>query len=86
MLKKYFGTDGIWGRVNKTKINGEMFLNLALRQEHILKSKKFKQTAVIAKDTRLSGYTLEPALVSGLTQLECMFIHWALYPQMDLPC
>ena len=29
--------------------------------------KKNKQTAIIAKDTRLSGYTLEPALVSGLT-------------------
>ena len=35
--------------------------------EHILNLKKKKQTAIIAKDTRLSGYTLEPALVSGLT-------------------
>ena len=44
------------------------FLNLDLHQEHILKvKKKKKQTAIIAKDTRLSGYTLEPALVSGLT-------------------
>ena len=43
------------------------FLNLVLQQVHILKIKKNKQTAIIAKDTRLSGYTLEPALVSGLT-------------------
>ena len=34
--------------------------------EHILNLKKKKQIAIIAKDTRLSGYTLEPALVSGL--------------------
>ena len=43
------------------------FLSLVLQQEHILKIKEKKQTAIIAKDTRLSGYTLEPALVSGLT-------------------
>ena len=68
MLKKYFGTDGIRGRVNKTKINGEMFFKFGLAAGTYFKNqKKFKQTAVIAKDTRLSGYTLEPALVSGLT-------------------
>ena len=32
-----------------------------------INQKKSKQTAIIAKDTRLSGYTLEPALVSGLS-------------------
>ena len=42
------------------------FSNLVWQQELILKSKKKKQVAIIAKDTRLSGYTLEPALVSGL--------------------
>ena len=41
-------------------------LNLDLQVEHTLNLKKRKQTAIIAKDTRLSGYTLEPALVSGL--------------------
>ena len=41
-------------------------LNLDLLAEHTLNHKKRKQTAIIAKDTRLSGYTLEPALVSGL--------------------
>ena len=34
--------------------------------EHTLNLKRKKQIAIIAKDTRLSGYTLEPALVSGL--------------------
>ena len=67
MLKKYFGTDGIRGMVNDKKINGEMFFKFGLAAGTYFKNlKKIKQTAVIAKDTRLSGYTLEPALVSGL--------------------
>ena len=67
MPKKYFGTDGIRGRVNDSKINGDMFFKFGLAAGTYFKNlKKIKQTAVIAKDTRLSGYTLEPALVSGL--------------------
>ena len=67
MPKKYFGTDGIRGRVNQGNINGEMFFKFGLAAGTYFKNlKKTKQTAIIAKDTRLSGYTLEPALVSGL--------------------
>jgi len=67
MVKKYFGTDGIRGKVNLEKINGEMFFKFGLAAGTYFKNlKKNKQTAIIAKDTRLSGYTLEPALVSGL--------------------
>ena len=67
MNKKYFGTDGIRGKVNLGNINGEMFFKFGLAAGTYFKNlKKSKQTAIIAKDTRLSGYTLEPALVSGL--------------------
>ena len=67
MTKKYFGTDGIRGTVNKGNINGLMFFKFGLAAGTYFKNlKKPKQTAIIAKDTRLSGYTLEPALVSGL--------------------
>ena len=67
MPKKYFGTDGIRGKVNQGNINGEMFFKFGLAAGNYFKNlKKTKQTAIIAKDTRLSGYTLEPALVSGL--------------------
>ena len=67
MSKKYFGTDGIRGRVNNGNINGEMFFKFGLAAGTYFKNlKKTKQIAIIAKDTRLSGYTLEPALVSGL--------------------
>ncbi len=68
MSKKYFGTDGIRGKVNQEKINGDMFFKFGLAAGTYFKNqKKTKQIAIIAKDTRLSGYTLEPALVSGLT-------------------
>ena len=68
MKKKYFGTDGIRGTVNSRNINGDMFFKFGLASGTFFKSqKKKKQIAIIAKDTRLSGYTLEPALVSGLT-------------------
>ena len=68
MAKKYFGTDGIRGAINSKNINGDMFFKFGLASGTYFKSqKKKKQTAIIAKDTRLSGYTLEPALVSGLT-------------------
>ncbi|MFL2889521.1 MAG: phosphoglucosamine mutase [Pelagibacteraceae bacterium] len=67
MKKKYFGTDGIRGTVNQGNINGEKFFKFGLAAGTYFKNlKKNKQTAIIAKDTRLSGYTLEPALVSGL--------------------
>ena len=67
MTKKYFGTDWIRGTVNKGNINGLMFFKFGLAAGTYFKNlKKTKQTAIIAKDTRLSGYTLEPALVSGL--------------------
>ena len=68
MKKKYFGTDGIRGTVNTNNINGEKFFKFGLAAGTYFKNlKKKKQIAIIAKDTRLSGYTLEPALVSGLT-------------------
>jgi phosphoglucosamine mutase len=67
MANKYFGTDGIRGTVNKGNITGEKFFKFGLATATYFKNqKKKKQIAIIAKDTRLSGYTLEPALVSGL--------------------
>ena len=67
-MKKYFGTDGIRGKVNQGVINGEKFFKFGLAAgTYFTNPKKIKPIAVIAKDTRLSGYTLEPALVSGLS-------------------
>tara|TARA_Y100000590_G_scaffold62671_1_gene67115 strand:- start:535 stop:1866 length:1332 start_codon:yes stop_codon:yes gene_type:complete len=67
MKNKYFGTDGIRGTVNQGNITGEKFFKFGLASGTYFKNqKRSKQIAIIAKDTRLSGYTLEPALVSGL--------------------
>ena len=59
MTKKYFGTDGIRGAVNSKNINGDMFFKFGLASGTYFKTqKKKKQIAIIAKDTRLSGYSL----------------------------
>jgi phosphoglucosamine mutase len=66
-MKKYFGTDGIRGEVNKGNITGEMFFRFGLAAgTYFSNQNKQRHKAIIAKDTRLSGYMLEPALVSGL--------------------
>ena len=66
-MKKYFGTDGIRGEVNKGSISGEMFFRFGLAAgTYFSNQNKQRHKAIIAKDTRLSGYMLEPALVSGL--------------------
>jgi len=66
-MKKYFGTDGIRGEVNKGSITGEMFFRFGLAAgTYFSNQNKQRHKAIIAKDTRLSGYMLEPALVSGL--------------------
>ena len=52
MKKKYFGTDGIRGEVNKGNINGEKFFKFGLAAGTFFKNqKKTKQIAIIAKDT-----------------------------------
>ena len=67
-MKKYFGTDGIRGSVNEGNITGQHFYKFGLAAGSFFKIKdKKKHLAIIAKDTRISGYMLEPALVSGLT-------------------
>ena len=67
MSNKYFGTDGIRGTVNQNNITGDKFFRFAIAAGAYFKTKKKRRAiTIIAKDTRLSGYTLEPALVSGL--------------------
>jgi phosphoglucosamine mutase len=67
-MKKYFGTDGIRGTVNQGHVTGEDFYKFALAAGSFFKIKdKKKHLAIIGKDTRISGYMLEPAIVSGLT-------------------
>ena len=65
MARKYFGTDGIRGRVGQFPITADFVLRLAHAVGRVLKRTEDKPTVLIGKDTRISGYMLESALESG---------------------
>ena len=69
--QRLFGTDGIRGTVNKGKVTALMAVNLAMAAgEYFYGRAGTKRSRVlIGKDTRLSGYMLEPALVAGFTSV-----------------
>ena len=69
MIRKYFGTDGIRGRVNAENMTAEMALRLGLAAGRYFRRGEHRHRVVIGKDTRLSGYMIEPALVSGFTSM-----------------
>ena len=65
MARKYFGTDGIRGRANAAIMSPETAMRVGMAAGLALKRQNTRQRIVIGKDTRLSGYMLETALVSG---------------------
>ncbi len=69
MARKYFGTDGVRGEVGKPPITPEFVLKLGYAAGRVLVKHDGKgtPTVLIGKDTRISGYMLEAALVSGFT-------------------
>ena len=69
MVRKYFGTDGMRGTVNQGNMTAEMALKLAMAAGEYFVRGDHRHRVVIGKDTRLSGYMLEPALVAGFTAM-----------------
>ena len=67
MTRKYFGTDGIRGRVNTSKLTPELAMKAGMAAGRIFTRGGHRHRVVIGKDTRLSGYMIESALVSGFT-------------------
>ena len=65
MKKKYFGTDGIRGKVGASLITPEFTLKLGWAAGRVL-AKSGSKKVLIGKDTRISGYMLEAALEAGL--------------------
>jgi len=66
MTKKYFGTDGIRGRVGETPITAEFMLKLGWATGRVL-GRAGGDMVIIGKDTRISGYMFESALEAGLS-------------------
>jgi len=65
MVVKLFGTDGIRGKANVNPMTAEVALKVGMAAGAIFTSGARRHTVVIGKDTRLSGYMLEPALAAG---------------------
>ena len=68
MVRRYFGTDGIRGRANRV-ITPELALKVGQAAGLIFRNGEHRHRVLIGKDTRLSGYMIENALVAGFTSV-----------------
>lgn len=69
MTRRYFGTDGIRGRTNQAPMTAEIAMKVGMAAgAHFLRG-NHKHRVVIGKDTRVSGYMMESALVAGFTSV-----------------
>ncbi len=69
-MRKYFGTDGIRGKANEFPMQADFALKLGQAAAQIFKNQEGKKhRIVIGKDTRISGYMFENALVSGICSM-----------------
>ncbi len=69
MTRKLFGTDGIRGAANTEPMTAETALRVAMAAAQQFRRGNHRHLVVIAKDTRLSGYMLEPALTAGFISM-----------------
>jgi len=68
--RAYFGTDGIRGQANRYPMTAEVALRVGMAAGKLFRSGGDRRhLVVIGKDTRLSGYMIEPALVAGFTSV-----------------
>lgn len=66
-MRRYFGTDGIRGRANDDPMTVETALRLGRAVATLYSKPGHRARILVGKDTRLSGYMFEPALVAGIT-------------------
>jgi phosphoglucosamine mutase len=71
MTRRYFGTDGIRGLANRHPMTSEIALKVGMAAGKIFRNGSHRHRVVIGKDTRLSGYMIESALLSGFTAVGC---------------
>src|SRR5690606_22629592 len=65
MTKRYFGTDGIRGRANKFPMTAETAMKVGMAAGLSFQRGNYRHRVVVGKDTRLSGYMIENAMVAG---------------------
>ncbi|MDI9570654.1 MAG: phosphoglucosamine mutase [Pseudomonadota bacterium] len=68
-MGKLFGTDGIRGVANEYPMTADLALNVGKATAHYFKRQGHRPRIIIGKDTRISGYMLENALVSGICSM-----------------
>lgn len=68
-MGKLFGTDGIRGVANEHPMTAEMAMNIGRATAHLFKKRGHVPKIIIGKDTRISGYMIENALVSGICSM-----------------
>jgi phosphoglucosamine mutase len=68
MVRRYFGTDGIRGRANRV-ITPELALKVGQAAGLVFRNGEHRHRVLIGKDTRLSGYMIENAMVAGFTSV-----------------
>lgn len=68
-MRKLFGTDGIRGVANLDPMTSEMAMQLGRAAAHIFMRRAGRHQIVIGKDTRISGYMLESALMAGICSM-----------------
>jgi phosphoglucosamine mutase len=69
MVRKYFGTDGIRGKANNGTLTAELALKVGQAAGLLFQRGDHRHRVLIGKDTRLSGYMIENALVAGFTSV-----------------
>ena len=76
MSRKYFGTDGVRGRVNAGHMTAEIAMRVGMAAGRQFTRGSHRHRVVIGKDTRLSGYMFEPALTAGFTAvgMDCILV------------
>lgn len=70
-MRKYFGTDGVRGRVGQAPMTPDFVMRLGMAVGKTLRQHGSNPLVVIGKDTRLSGYMLESAMEAGLSAAGC---------------
>jgi phosphoglucosamine mutase len=68
-MRKLFGTDGVRGVANLDPMTSEMAMQLGRAAAHIFMRRAGRHQIVIGKDTRISGYMLESALMAGICSM-----------------